>query len=958
MKVSKRFLCTLLAVVFTLVNLAVVPAFADFTDVATNHNAYDAVNVLNKLGVINGYDDGSFKPDNNVTRAEFTAMLLRTRGMGAVGSTSLENPPFPDVTTPDVSWAIGNIRTARELGIINGYDDGTFKPNNNVSYEEAVKMIVCALGYGEMGSEGAFWYSKYLMSATTLGFLEGAGGAVATPATRATIAIMLYNCLEVQLAENNEITEKTILEDDLKLTKKVGFIASNPTISLSAPDSTLRDDEVQITTPDKDGNPETLTYKVDDASKYNDMLGAQITFYYTSDLNSGFKNLVLATVKNSSTIEIEADLIEKYTASSIEYYRDDNANNTTVANIANDSIVVYNDRLYESTADDSSFADYIGTESSPMPTIGSIKLLDRDGDNVYDIVFVNDYKAYFVSAVTSSDYTITDNVLRGGVTDGSNKIVLNPKDSDVNLTFVDASGKTASFSSIKKNSVVCVKESNYVANGGKRTVTAVVCNDTASGTVSGVSSNGNITINGKSYKFSPQAPWENYIGSATPLTEPAKGESGTYYLDCNGNIIAYDKTVVTSNQQYGYIMTANYDNSEFDEVLELYIMNQNGSKNTYKVATTSKLNGTDNWPTLADFRNALDDTALPSGVANYPSNAGGTYSQLVKFSTTVRKGETVIDEIITATPTASGETVTTDMLYFYNVITAADADKCSYDVTNKQFKLKSDTTEKVYVGGATLIKVPENKAAVNQYKKMSLSDLSSSAEYRVEFYDMSTSNSAKFALVYDISGGAAIGEVKATSPVMLITEIEYAERTVLRGYIDGSIQEKSLSIEDSNTKAIESSLAVGDVVRLGEDDEGYATVKAADIIFSSTNASRRGSTYPLEERNASDVVAYKILWGSLVSVDEERVILCTDLLGAGDSVTTEFMTERSWYNNAKFYQIDTAKSIDSDEYIVDVTADKDSVLESLQGYDGTAVPAEIFIHMPNVYSVKTVIIKK
>ena len=231
MKSTKRFIATLLAVMLVMTTMVSLPTYAAFTDLSEEHNAYEAVTVLSKLGVINGYEENgsfNFKPDNNVTRAEFTAMLLRTRGMGTFGSMSLENPPFPDVVTPDVSWAIGNIRTAKELGIINGYDDGTFKPNNNVSYEEAVKMIVCALGYGEMGAEGAQWYSKYLMTATSLGFTEGAGGAIAIPATRATIANMLYNCLEVKLAENNAITDKTILENDLGLVKNVGYIDSNP----------------------------------------------------------------------------------------------------------------------------------------------------------------------------------------------------------------------------------------------------------------------------------------------------------------------------------------------------------------------------------------------------------------------------------------------------------------------------------------------------------------------------------------------------------------------------------------------------------------------------------------------------------------------------------------------------------------------------------------------------------
>ena len=290
MKTTKRLLTMLLAVMLILTSFAVVPASAAFTDVPNGHGAYEAVDVLSKLGIINGYEeDGafSFKPDNNVTRAEFAAMLLRTRGMGKVGSLSLENPPFPDVVTPDVSWAIGNIRTAKELGIINGYEeDGVFifKPNNNVSYEEAVKMIVCALGYGDMNPEGAEWYSKYLVSATTLGFLKGVGGAVGTPATRATIAGMLYNCLEVKLAEDNQISDKTILKDDLKLTKNVGYIAATPTVSLLNAEPNLRDDEIQIVT-----NGETSVYKVENMDAYKDMLGAQITFYYTMGRDAAFR---------------------------------------------------------------------------------------------------------------------------------------------------------------------------------------------------------------------------------------------------------------------------------------------------------------------------------------------------------------------------------------------------------------------------------------------------------------------------------------------------------------------------------------------------------------------------------------------------------------------------------------------------------------------------------------------
>ena len=115
MKTSRRMISALLALVFVLTSIITVPVFAaEFTDLASTHDAYTAITVLNKLGIINGYEDGSFKPDNNVTRAEFTALLLRTRGMGNIGSTSIENPPFPDVTTSDVAWLSATSEQLRE----------------------------------------------------------------------------------------------------------------------------------------------------------------------------------------------------------------------------------------------------------------------------------------------------------------------------------------------------------------------------------------------------------------------------------------------------------------------------------------------------------------------------------------------------------------------------------------------------------------------------------------------------------------------------------------------------------------------------------------------------------------------------------------------------------------------------------------------------------------------------
>ena len=134
MRKTKRMLAMLLTVVMlaSCMTTAVVAANGKFSDVKTDAIYATAVETLSKMGVINGYGDGTFLPDQNVTRAEFTAMLMRTLNYGSLGATSAAALPFTDLDDADTSinWSFPNINTAYNMGIINGYEDGTFRPKN------------------------------------------------------------------------------------------------------------------------------------------------------------------------------------------------------------------------------------------------------------------------------------------------------------------------------------------------------------------------------------------------------------------------------------------------------------------------------------------------------------------------------------------------------------------------------------------------------------------------------------------------------------------------------------------------------------------------------------------------------------------------------------------------------------------------------------------------------------
>ncbi len=1008
MKTSKRILSALLAVVFTLVSFVAVPVFAEdaeamteaetsslFSDVVAGSDVEEAVTVLNKLSVINGYNDGTFKPNNNVTRAEFTAMLLRTRGMGTLGSTSLENPPFPDVVDPSVSWAIGNIRTARDLKIVNGYDDGTFKPNNTVKYEEAVKMIVCALGYGEMGTEGAAWYTKYLQSAIQLKFVDGVGGQIGVPATRAVIALMLYNCLEVKLAENNEVTDKTILESDLKLTKRTGYVTATPEISLSSPDPNLRADEIKITATDENNVTETLTYKVDNVDEYADMLGARVTFYFKSDRNTGFKTLVMANLEKSVTVEVDAANIDASESddSTLVYYKSADAKTSTKLKISDDSIVVYNGQLYGMTAEESTyeiFCDDMGEKA--IPTLGSIKLLDKDGDKSYDIIFVDSYEAYIASSVTSSTYTVVDNNLRKGLT--PNKVILDPTDVNETVKFVDASGNASSFSAIKTGSVVCVKKSN-VENGGQPITTAVICNNTVSGTVKAVNSDDTIKIDSREYSYSKQAPWVNPMtddlgNTATVvMTEPGMGDAGKFYLDLNGDIIGFDKTEVASNQQYGYIMTAKISTEEvFDETVILNIMNQSGTKKAFVCYDKTKINGSD-FDSSEELLEALAETALPSDKVLetdedetvYPLTGAeegeedeyaekffekSAYAQLVKFSTKTVKGETVIDEIITMEAVEGGATVETDELHFLEEATVADS--YTYDSTTKTLTCE-DGAGKIYISSAIVMSIPEIRSETKEYKKMSLSGLVDEQNYKVEFYDVSTSKSAKVVLVY--GGASSAGEVNANSPVFFVTEKEYTldpndssvYRYHLTGFVGSTEADYWFSTETATENVLED-VEEGAVIRLGTDNDGYYTVKDEHVIFNVDGSARTGS-YPKSE-SISNTVRYRIYWGSAVEYVEEddRFVLAIGDLLTGDEAPEDIDEDDKtsiYLSNCKSAKIITIQ-LDEDGEISEMNteipaSDNESIIAEMT-FTGTGAADEVFIHQSSSTAVKLMVIVK
>lgn len=181
-------------------------AFADFSDVSTAHTHYSAINSLTSQDIIHGYEDGSFQPGNEVNRAEALKIILLGTGI-AVNGESSSGILFSDVSEDD--WFFDYVSTAVNLGIIKGYDDSSFKPEQTVNRAEAMKMLVLAGGAKVENSAvsvfvdipSASWFAPYAAYAKTWNVEAPQNDGLWHPEealTRANLAEMVYRFQETE----------------------------------------------------------------------------------------------------------------------------------------------------------------------------------------------------------------------------------------------------------------------------------------------------------------------------------------------------------------------------------------------------------------------------------------------------------------------------------------------------------------------------------------------------------------------------------------------------------------------------------------------------------------------------------------------------------------------------------------------------------------------------------------
>lgn len=174
---------------------------ASFSDISVRHPHADAVLYVQKHGIVRGYEDGTFRPEQSINRAEFTKIIMEATqdlpSEACVNASAL----FPDV--PTNAWFAPYVCRAKSAGVIAGYPDGTFRPQQTISFVEAAKIVVSALNLQH--EETSVWYEGYVRALADMHAISHDIVSFEHPLTRGQMAEITYRLL-ADIPPKNSLT--------------------------------------------------------------------------------------------------------------------------------------------------------------------------------------------------------------------------------------------------------------------------------------------------------------------------------------------------------------------------------------------------------------------------------------------------------------------------------------------------------------------------------------------------------------------------------------------------------------------------------------------------------------------------------------------------------------------------------------------------------------------------------
>lgn len=503
---------------------------------AVGTNYEEDATLLRMLGIMDNYTDNLFKGDFIMTRQEFVKCVVSMMGYDEIAETSNGKCGFTDVSG-DLT---GYIAVAENLGIISGSGNAKFEPERAITFDEATKMLVCALGYG---IQGLSYPQGYNTKAAEIGLLKR---IEARDTSRGTMSRLLVNALDIPLMELKDIikgkyqyNEGDTILDKLGIYSDEGIVTDNGITSYMG-SSTILKDSVCI---------DHVNYKagITSANKY---FGQKVSFYYKESDND-YELIYIRPTDDNTIYTVDSDDIDPATTKQkIYYYQNDKRKNINVSPICN---FIYNGKAYPEI-----------TNSELIPEDGNIVLIDNDRDREIDTILISDYITV-VAQYTSEDTKTVYNMISNG-----KNLVLDEEEKTIEIY---RENEKINFSQIKTGDVI-----KAAISKDKEYIKAMASSNKVSGVVESTYEGG-VVVGGEKYKF----------GKNLTNTDFSAGSTYIFRLDHEGRI-AYAEYNMSKSNTYGYMVRSWYDNNE--EQLGIKVFTETGEWKDFELAEKVKFNNT------------------------------------------------------------------------------------------------------------------------------------------------------------------------------------------------------------------------------------------------------------------------------------------------------------------------------------------------------------------------------
>lgn len=569
---------------------------ATYADVPEDSAYYEAVETLTKLGIAEGTGNG-FEPEAGVTRAQMAAFIARIQGYGETAKANATTP-FADV--PADYWASGYIANAAGMGIINGYGDGNFGPEDPVKYEQAVKMIMATLGYTPFAEKNGGYPTGYLAAAQRYDVsFDVANAAVGSDANRGTIAQLLAQAIDTPLmvqskwntngeveyviADGKSYDYKTLMSENLGYVKIRGVVTENTTTDVDNAAKEINTDETAVVVIDVKDNYDTnnkkflfgeegyagVTKFIVGESDAEDYLG-QSVIAYVKEVNDKFVIVSIAVDTNrNDVLEIGLDQFKSATTTEIKYFKDGADETTKVAIDEAGLKVVYN---YVGGYDADDLDDIILGEASTCLYGGTLTLIDNNDSKGYDVAFVELAATGVVDEVDGDVIVLKEEVEKFGISE-----IEVDEDDETEVVKVLKDGEEIAISELSEFDVLSV----IAVSASSKVIIAEVVSNQVVGTIASKTKS---TTSSTDAAYKVADAWYDVAESAYGADALAVGDGGTFYIDKYGKIAAFNEDAALAggaSANFGYIFAGSVEEPDFGATgatVKLQMITANGAE--------------------------------------------------------------------------------------------------------------------------------------------------------------------------------------------------------------------------------------------------------------------------------------------------------------------------------------------------------------------------------------------